>query len=147
MLARDGIHLFKFYLDIGREMQCKRFHERRHDPLQGWKLTEIDRAAIGKWDDYTKAKEEMFRFTHTATSPWTVIRANDKRRARLEVIRTVLAALDYEGKIEEDRRHARPPDRRLRPRLLLRRLSTACFPPLPASGEGTGHARFLAISD
>ena len=98
MLVRDGVHLFKFYLDIGREMQWKRFHDRRHDPLRSWKITEIDRAAIGKWGDYTKAKEELFRFTHTATSPWTVIRANDKRRARLEVIRTVLAALDYEGK-------------------------------------------------
>jgi polyphosphate kinase 2 len=98
MLARDGIHLFKFYLDIGREMQWKRFHDRRHDPLRSWKITEIDRAAIGKWEDYTKAKEELFRFTHTATSPWTVIRANDKRRSRLEAIRTVLAALDYEGK-------------------------------------------------
>ncbi|MBX9589799.1 MAG: polyphosphate kinase 2 [Hyphomonadaceae bacterium] len=98
MLVRDGIHLFKFYLDIGREMQWKRFHDRRHDPLRSWKITEIDRAAVGKWDDYTKAKDELFRFTHTATSPWTVIRANDKRRTRLEAIRAVLAALDYEGK-------------------------------------------------
>jgi len=100
MLTRDGIHLFKFYLDIGRQMQLKRFHRRRHDPLRRWKITEIDLAAISKWDDYTKAKEDMFRFTHTAASPWTVIRANDKRRTRLEAIRSVLYALDYEGKAE-----------------------------------------------
>jgi polyphosphate kinase 2 len=98
MLTRDGMHVFKFYLDIGREMQLKRFHRRRHDPLRRWKITDIDLAAIAKWDDYTKAKEDMFRFTHTAASPWTVIRANDKRRTRLEAIRCVLYALDYEGK-------------------------------------------------
>lgn len=98
LLTRDGVHLFKFYLDIGREMQLKRFHDRRHDPLKTWKITPIDLAAIDKWDDYTKAKEDMFHFTHTAASPWTVIKANDKRRTRLEAIRTVLAALDYAGK-------------------------------------------------
>ena len=98
MLVRDGIRLFKFYLEIGREMQWKRFHERRHDPLKSWKITDIDRAAMGKWDAYTKAKEDIFRFTHTPESPWTVIRANDQRRTRVETIRTVLAALDYEGK-------------------------------------------------
>ena len=107
-------------------MQWKRFHDRRHDPLRSWKITEIDRAAVGKWGDYTKAKEELFRFTHTATTPWTVIRANDKRRARLEVIRTVLAALDYEGKAKKTV-GPRTPDRRLRTRVLLRRLRTACL--------------------
>jgi hypothetical protein len=99
-LTRDGIHLFKFYLDIGRQMQLKRFHRRRHDPLRRWKTTEIDLAAMSKWDDYTKGKKDMVRFTHTAASPWTVIRANDKRRTRLEAIRSVLYALDYEGKRE-----------------------------------------------
>ena len=98
MLVRDGVRLFKLYLDIGREMQMKRFHARRHDPLRRWKITDIDLAAIAKWDDYTKAKEEMFRFTHTAVAPWTVIRANDKRRTRLEAIRVILAATPYEGK-------------------------------------------------
>ncbi len=96
--VRDGIKLFKFYLDIGREMQLKRFHRRRHDPLRQWKITEIDLAAIDKWDEYTKAKDDIFRFTHTAAAPWTVLRANDKRRTRLEALRTVLSALDYEGK-------------------------------------------------
>jgi polyphosphate kinase 2 (PPK2 family) len=96
--VRDGIKLFKLYLDIGREMQLKRFHRRRHDPLRQWKITEIDLAAIDKWDEYTKAKDDIFRFTHTAAAPWTVLRANDKRRTRLEALRTVLSALDYEGK-------------------------------------------------
>ncbi len=98
MLVRDGIHLFKFYLEIGQEMQLKRFHERRHDPLKQWKITDIDRTAITKWDDYTKAKEELFRFTHTPATAWTVIRANDKRRTRLEALRVMLSALDYDGK-------------------------------------------------
>jgi polyphosphate kinase len=98
MLVRDDIHLFKFYLDIGREMQLKRFHARRNDPLKTWKVTDIDLAAIDKWDAYTRAKEEMFRFTHTAASPWTVIKANDKRRTRLETMRVVLSQLSYDGK-------------------------------------------------
>jgi polyphosphate kinase 2 len=98
MLVRDGIHLFKFYLEIGREMQLKRFHQRRHDPLKQWKIGDIDRVAVNKYDDYTIAKEEVFRFTHTPATPWTVIRANDKRRTRLEALRVMLSALDYDGK-------------------------------------------------
>jgi polyphosphate kinase len=98
MLVRDGIRLFKFYLEIGREMQLLRFHERRHDPLKQWKISDIDVAAMARFDDYSGAKEEMFRFTHTSTAPWTVILANDQRRARLEAIRAVLDAVDYEGK-------------------------------------------------
>jgi polyphosphate kinase 2 len=98
MLVRDGIHLVKFFLTIGRETQLLRFHERRHDPLKRWKLSEMDLAAIGKWDAYTAAIEDMFRFTHTPTSPWTVIKANDQRRARLQAIRFVLSGFDYEGK-------------------------------------------------
>jgi polyphosphate kinase 2 (PPK2 family) len=98
MLVRDGIHFFKFYLEIGREMQLKRFHQRRHDPLKQWKIGDIDRVAVSKYDEYTKAKEEVFRFTHTPATPWTVIRANDKRRTRLETLRVILSALDYDGK-------------------------------------------------
>ena len=146
MLVRDGVHLFKFYLDIGREMQWKRFHDRRHDPLRSWKITEIDRAAVGKWGDYTKAKEELFRFTHTATTPWTVIRANDKRRARVEVIRTVLATLDYEGKSKKTVGTPDPSDRRLRTRVLLRGLSTAC-PSSRALCPGSIHQLAPALAD
>jgi polyphosphate kinase 2 len=98
LVVRDGIRLFKFYLTLGREMQLKRFHERRHDPFKRWKLSPIDVAAIAKWDDYSRAQAEMFRYTHTAACPWTVVRANDQRRARLEAMRTVLSRLDYEGK-------------------------------------------------
>jgi polyphosphate kinase len=98
MLVRDGLKLFKFYLTIGREMQLKRFHERRHNPLKQWKLSDIDIAALAKWDDYTAAQHDMFRFTHTPTCPWTVIHANDQRRARLEAMRTILSAVDYAGR-------------------------------------------------
>lgn len=98
LLVRDGIHFFKIYLTVGREMQLKRFHERRHEPFKQWKVTDVDRAAIGKYDDYTRAERDMLRFTHTATSPWRVINANDQRRARLEAMRVILTALDYPGK-------------------------------------------------
>jgi polyphosphate kinase 2 len=98
LLVRDGIRLFKFYLTIGREMQLERFFERRHDPLKQWKLSDIDYASLSKYDDYTLAEIEMFRFTHTVTAPWSVVRANDQRRARLETIRHVLLAVEYEGR-------------------------------------------------
>jgi polyphosphate kinase 2 len=101
MLVRDGIRFFKFFLTIGREMQWTRFHERRHDPLKQWKLTDIDLAAMSKWDDYTKAQHDMFRFTHTPTAPWTVVRANCQRRARLEAIRVVLTSIPYAGRADK----------------------------------------------
>ena len=66
--------------------------------MKQWKLTDIDLKAIGKWDDYSKAQTEMFRYTHTAAAPWTIVHANDQRRARLECIRVVLNAIDYAGK-------------------------------------------------
>jgi polyphosphate kinase len=97
-LIRDGMYFFKFWLSIGRATQLARFHSRRHDPLKRWKLTEIDLAAMGKWDAYSDAAEEMFRHTHTGDSPWTVIRANDKRRTRLEMLRAVLGKVPYAGK-------------------------------------------------
>jgi polyphosphate kinase 2 len=101
LLVRDGIRFFKLFLVIGREMQLKRFHERRHDPFKKWKITDIDLAAIKKWDDYSEAQHDIFRFTHTTIAPWTVIRANDQRRARLEAIRVVLSAIPYDGKDED----------------------------------------------
>jgi polyphosphate kinase 2 len=107
LLIQDGIRLFKIYLTIARETQLRRFHERRHDPMKQWKLTDIDLAAIARWDDYTAAQHDMFRFTHTPTSPWTVIRSNDQRRARLESIRLVLNAFDYAKK---DKSVAHAPD-------------------------------------
>jgi polyphosphate kinase 2 len=97
-ITRDGIHLFKFWLSIGREMQLKRFHDRRHDPLKVWKLSPIDIEALHKWDAYTVARDEMLERTDCEHAPWTVIRANDKRRGRINVIQTVLDRLTYEGK-------------------------------------------------
>ncbi|MGI9410604.1 MAG: polyphosphate kinase 2 [Hyphomicrobiaceae bacterium] len=101
ILVRDGVILFKFYLTIGQETQLKRLHERRHSPLKRWKLSDLDLAAIEKWDAYTEAQREMFHFTHTTTCPWTVVRANDQRRARIEVIRTVLSSMSYDNKDED----------------------------------------------
>lgn len=101
MLVRDGIHFFKFFLTIGRETQLKRFHDRRHSPLKHWKISPIDLAALDKWQDYTDARDEMIRFTHTTTCPWTVVHANDKRRARLNTMRVVLSQIDYDGKDEK----------------------------------------------
>ena len=97
-LTKDGIRLFKFWLSIGREMQFKRFHDRRHDPLKTWKLSPIDLEALNKWDAYSVARDRMLKHTDSAHAPWTVIRANDKRRLRINVIRTLLAGFDYEGK-------------------------------------------------
>ena len=100
-LTRDGIKLFKFWLSIGREMQLKRFHDRRHDPLKTWKLSPIDLEALNKWDAYSEARDRMLERTDSRHAPWTVIRANDKRRLRLNVIRTVLNGFEYEGKSEK----------------------------------------------
>ncbi len=98
MIVDDNIHLFKFWLNIGKEMQQKRFHARAHNPLKVWKLSPIDLKALGKWDDYTMARNEMLKTTHSKHAPWRVILANDKRRARLEIIRHILDKYDYEGK-------------------------------------------------
>ncbi|MEZ2131159.1 MULTISPECIES: polyphosphate kinase 2 [unclassified Sinorhizobium] len=98
VIAHEGIFFFKFYLDIGREMQLKRFHDRRHDPRAVWKLSSMDIAALTKWDDYSEKRDRMLRETHTEHAPWTVIRANDKRRARLNLIRHMLKTMHYDGK-------------------------------------------------
>lgn len=97
-IVDEGILFHKFYLSIGREMQLKRFHDRRHDPLKVWKLSPMDIAALNKWDDYTEKRDVMLEKTHKEQAPWVVVRANDKRRARINVIRHILRSLDYEGK-------------------------------------------------
>jgi polyphosphate kinase len=96
MLVSDGIHLFKFWLDIGRETQLKRFHDRRHSPLRHWKFSPMDVAGIDKWDAYTKARETMFERTDSKAGPWTVVKSNDKGRARIEVLRHILRAVNYD---------------------------------------------------
>tara|TARA_R110002124_G_C8968218_1_gene514744 strand:- start:4402 stop:5295 length:894 start_codon:yes stop_codon:yes gene_type:complete len=98
MLVDENIHLFKFWLNIGREMQMKRFHDRAHDPLKQWKLSPMDVASLDKWGDYTEKRNLMLKMTHTQSTPWTIVRSNDKRRARLNSIRHVLTHLDYDGK-------------------------------------------------
>ena len=98
MIVNEGIHFFKFWLSIGREMQLKRFHDRHHDPLKIWKLSPIDLEALPRWDAYTMARNTMLEKTDTDYAPWTTIRANDKRRARINIIRTVLNRLEFTGK-------------------------------------------------
>lgn len=98
MLVDEGIRLFKFWLNIGQEMQLKRFHDRRHSKLKIWKFSPIDVAGISKWDDYTARRDEMIAATDTTISPWVIVRSNDKRRARIEVVNHILQALPYAGK-------------------------------------------------
>jgi polyphosphate kinase len=98
LIVKNGIYFFKFWLNIGREMQLERFHDRRHDPLKIWKLSSMDIAALNKWDEYTQKRDRMLKETHNKHAPWTVVKANDKRRARINVIRHILHALDYDGK-------------------------------------------------
>jgi len=98
MLAEEGIHLFKFWLNVGRAEQLRRFLKREGDPLKQWKLSWIDVEGLKKWDDYTAAIGETLERSHTAPAPWTVIRSDDKRRARIEAIRHVLLHLDYARK-------------------------------------------------
>jgi polyphosphate kinase len=96
MICNEGIHFFKFWLNIGRETQLERFHDRRWSPLKNWKFSPIDIAGITKWDDYTKARDLMVERTHKEFAPWFVVWANDKRRARLAVIRRILLSLPYD---------------------------------------------------
>ena len=98
MLARNGTHLIKFWFSVSREEQRRRFGERKVHPLKQWKLSPIDLASLDKWDDYTKAKEAMFFHTDTADAPWTVIKSNCKKRARLNAMRYVLHKLPYNNK-------------------------------------------------
>jgi polyphosphate kinase len=98
MLYEDGVELIKFWFSISKEVQAERFESRRHDPLKQWKLSPVDAEAQDRWDVYTKYKEEMFSKTHTSYSPWIIVRANDKKKARLESMRYVLSQLPYVGK-------------------------------------------------
>lgn len=97
-LVRSGVHLIKYWFSVSRGEQRRRFQERETHPLKQWKLSPIDMASLDKWDEYTKAKEEMFFHTDTADSPWTVIKSDCKKRARLNAMRYALHTLPYEGK-------------------------------------------------
>lgn len=98
MLYEDGVELVKFWFSISKEVQAERFDSRRTDPLKQWKISPVDERAQEHWDVYTHYKEEMFSRTHTSYSPWVIVKANDKKRARVESMRHVLSTLDYEGK-------------------------------------------------
>lgn len=98
LIVSDGIFLFKFWLDIGQETQLERFHDRRHSPLKYWKFSPIDIAGLEKWDAYTKMRDLMFKRTHTKHAPWTIIRSNDKRRARVAALRRILRTLPYDDR-------------------------------------------------
>jgi polyphosphate kinase 2 len=97
-LVRSGVHLIKFWFSVSRQEQRRRFKERKAHPLKQWKLSPIDLASLDKWDDYTKAKEAMFFETDTADSPWTVIKSDCKKRARLNAMRYLLQKLPYTSK-------------------------------------------------
>ncbi len=97
-LVRSGIHLFKFWFSVSRDEQHRRFKERRAHPLKQWKLSPIDLASLDKWEDYTRAKENMFLHCDTSDAPWTVIKSDCKKRARLNAKRYFLYRLPYSAK-------------------------------------------------
>ncbi|MDO5647293.1 polyphosphate kinase 2 [Paracoccus sp. (in: a-proteobacteria)] len=98
MLVRSGIRLYKYWFSVTQDEQRRRFLSRETDPLKQWKLSPIDKASLDKWDAYTEAKEAMFFYTDTADAPWTIVKSNDKKRARLNCMRHFLSTIDYPGK-------------------------------------------------
>ena len=107
MLVRSGIRLFKYWFSVSQNEQRERFMSRQSDPLKQWKLSPIDRASLNMWDEYTRAKEAMFFHTDTAETPWTIIKANDKKRARLNCMLHFLNSVEY---FEKDQRVIKAPD-------------------------------------
>jgi len=107
MLEEEGIHLIKIWLNVGRAEQLRRFLKRERDPLKQWKLSSIDVKGLSKWQDYSDAIAETFARSHTENAPWTIIRSDDKRRARVAAIQAVLSQIDYARK---DKSVAQSPD-------------------------------------
>jgi len=101
MLVESGIHLTKFWFSVTRSEQRTRFIIRQVDPVRQWKLSPIDLLSLDKWDDYTQAKEEVFRRTDIDIAPWTTVKSNDKKRARVNTMRHLLSRFDYDGKNAE----------------------------------------------
>jgi polyphosphate kinase len=101
MLVRSGIHLIKFWFSVSRREQQTRFLIRQVDPVRQWKLSATDLASLDRWEDYTEAKEAMLFYTDTADAPWTIIKSNDKKRARVEAMRFLLNQFDYENRDDE----------------------------------------------
>jgi polyphosphate kinase 2 len=98
MFVREGISLVKFWFSVSRGEQRTRFAIRQVDPVRQWKLSPTDLASLDRWDEYTEAKEAMFFYTDTADAPWTIVKSNDKKRARIEAMRHVLNRFPYENK-------------------------------------------------
>jgi polyphosphate kinase 2 len=101
MLVNSGIKLFKYYFSVTKKEQRKRFASREQDPLKQWKMSPVDKAAVSMWGEYTRAKEAMFFYTDTAACPWTIIKSDDKKRARLNCMQDFLSKLDYPDKNTE----------------------------------------------
>ena len=97
MLAQAGILLIKYYLDITRDEQRRRLRARARDPLTQWKSSPVDAAALEHWDDYTKARDRMLRRTHARHAPWVIVKADDKKRARINLVRDLVRRIDHEG--------------------------------------------------
>ncbi len=110
MLTRSGIKLIKYWFSVTQGEQHSRFKARETDPLKRWKLSPVDRASLDKWDEYTEAKEAMFFYTDTADAPWTVVKSDDKKRARLNCMLHFLSLFDYPDK---DLAIARAPDSKI----------------------------------
>lgn len=100
MLVNSGVILFKFWFSVTRQEQLRRFHSRKNDPLKHWKLSPVDVQSLEKWDDYTQARRDMFFHTDNPQCPWTVVRSDDKKRARINCMRYFLSKLDYPNKSE-----------------------------------------------
>ncbi len=97
-LVRQGTVLLKLYFSVTKDEQARRFERRKNDKLRQWKLSEVDVQAQDRWDEFTTVKYAMLKRTHTSSAPWTIIRSNDKQRARLNALKVILNALDYEDK-------------------------------------------------
>lgn len=100
MIVESGIHLAKLYFSVSRREQLRRFERRANDPLKQWKVSSVDLRSKDKWEEYTEAKEAMFLLTDTDAAPWTIIKSDDKKRARINAMRHVLNLFDYDGKDE-----------------------------------------------
>ena len=109
-LVEAGLHLFKFWFTVSQQEQAARFERRREDPLKVWKLSPMDEAALPRFHEYSAARDDMLVATDSAAAPWTIVNSNEKRRARLEAIRHVLASFDYDHR---DHTVARAPDPRV----------------------------------
>jgi polyphosphate kinase len=129
MIVRSDSRLIKFWFSVSQSEQLTRFIIRQIDPVRQWKLSPMDIQSLDKWDDYTEAKEAMFFYTDTPDAPWTVVKSNDKKRARLEAMRHVLAQFDYPGR---NSKLIGSPDSKIigPPALLSERQSTQPFPQL-----------------